>query len=323
MRYLWLLAAVGCPAPTEPLPTTTDDPSTVVPTETPDPTVPTECVEPEVAPQEGLCAFPDRIGGFRVEDQTDFTVVNGAINDSVVPQDVFVPELSEGDCVLLGRPVLFCDPVCAAGETCNGTECVPFPRATDQGPIFISGAAECVEMQPAEPGFNYFFNTLPQPGMTPGADMQLDATNFTLHAKGVEPIAFPSGDWVMVRGEELIIEWETTSAPAKVAVSMSIDQHGSSPLRLDCLFDDDGSGTVPATLVDGLIDSGVTGFPAGLIERISADHTDIDAGCVDFAVSSRRPHGLDVDGFTPCSVLNPECPTPQVCDTNNEICVDP
>ncbi|MCA9567024.1 MAG: hypothetical protein KC656_04240 [Myxococcales bacterium] len=316
---LFLGLLVGCP-PATPVSTDPTDP-TDVPTPTDEPLACTD--SPDAGAQDGVCGPDLRVGGFTVDEQEDFTVVSGQVFDSLNPQNLLEPAVTEGDCVLLSRPVLFCDPACGAGEVCDGETCVPYPLSVDMGTVFISGLETCVEMAPIQPGNTYTFNTLPYPGMQAGDLVQLDAAAVQLHAAGVEPIVFPAGDWVMVEGQPLEITWTPPSAPgSQVAVSMSIDQHGASPLRLDCSFDDDGSGTVPAALVDQLINSGVSGYPSASIRRRTADKATLAQGCVELVVASSRPHGLDVDGYTPCS--RPEdCPSPQVCDLPNEICVDP
>lgn len=322
--------ALGCPSepssPTEPTDATPTPTNPVTPTPTGDPGQ-TDCVEPEEGTSDGRCPLDQRVGGFVVDEQSDpdisFTSVAGVVADSVLPLDVMNTVVSEGDCVLLQRPILFCDPPCAAGETCDGDTCVPYPSNIDAGRVFISGMDECVDMSPVPPGSNYFFNGLPHPGMAPGDLIQLDTPDFSLHARGVDPLTFPDGDWVLVQGQDLTVTWTAASVPgSRIDISMAIDQHGASPLALECSFDDDGEGTVPASIVDAFINSGVSGFPAGLMVRQTSDHATTDAGCVDFVVSSTRPHGLDVDGFTPCN-STPECPEPQVCDVPNQICVDP
>ncbi len=317
-----LVVLAGCPPsnPTEP-PDPTEDPD---PTDGPDPTdAPTDCVEPEEGVPAGFCGPDERVGGFVVDEQADFTVVSGQVFDAINPQNILQVVASEGECALLSRPVLFCDPPCGPGEVCDGEACVPYPLSVDMGTVYISGLETCVEMEPIQPGNSYSFNSLPYPGMAAGDPIQLDAPGLQLHARGVEPIVFPAGDWVMVQGQAMEIQWTPPSVGgSRILVSMSIDQHGASPLRLDCNFEDDGSGTVPANLVDQLINSGVTGFPAASIRRVSADRATLEQGCVDLVVASSRPHGLNVDGFTPCT-RNEDCPPPQVCDVPNEICVDP
>lgn len=322
-RALFLLVALaGCPSAVTPEPTGTTPEPTGQPTPTGQPLL--ECEEsPAAGTSDGRCSSETRAGGFVVDEQADFTVVSGQVYDSVNPQSALEVVSSEGDCVLLGRQVNFCDPACASGEICDDGVCVPYPASVDLGMVVISGLDTCVEVDPVQPGNTYTFNDLGYPGMVAGDPVRLDSVDLELHAAGVEPIVFPAGDWVMVEGEDLPVPWTAPTVPgSKVAISLSIDQHGSSPLRLDCLFDDDGEGSIPSGLVDQLIASGVTGYPSASIKRLVADNSELGGVCVDFVVSSSRPHGLDVDGFTPCSRPD-DCPEPQVCDLMNQICVDP
>jgi hypothetical protein len=105
----------------------------------------------------------------------------------------------------------------------------------------------------------------------------------------------------------------------RVLIEMTIDQHGTSPLSLACDFPDTGSATIPASIIDQLINSGVTGFPNGRITRRTADHVDLDVGCVDLIVGSRLSASVAVAGYTPCN--GPEdCPDDETCNVPLERC---
>jgi hypothetical protein len=89
-----------------------------------------------------------------------------------------------------------------------------------------------------------------------------------------------------------------------------------------CVFEDDGTGVVPASMVTALVDAGVSGFPSGSLTRQTSDRVDIDGACMDFTVASpRRQEEVRVEGFTPCDDPS-DCPPGQECNLEIELCED-
>jgi hypothetical protein len=123
------------------------------------------------------------------------------------------------------------------------------------------------------------------------------------------------------RGKDLKIDWATsaTDQGTKVAVDLSTDQHGVTPLSLTCEFEDTGTATIPATVVDQLLTSGVSGFPNGGIFRRTADHVDVEQGCVEFLVGSRLAAMVSVAGYVACKKAA-DCPSGKTCNLALERC---
>ena len=76
---------------------------------------------------------------------------------------------------------------------------------------------------------------------------------------------------------------------------------------------------MPASVVQQLVEVGVSGFPSGVLTRRTADKADAGEGCTDFAISSRREVAVDVIGYTPCISTN-DCPDGQTCNVELQIC---
>jgi hypothetical protein len=126
---------------------------------------------------------------------------------------------------------------------------------------------------------------------------------------------------VLEAGAPLSLEWAapTSKVATLVLVELTIDQHGTSPLSLSCELEDSGSATIPASIIDQLIGSGVSGFPNGRITRRTADHVQLEAGCVELVVGSPLAVSVAVAGYTPCN--GPEdCPDEQTCNLPLERC---
>jgi hypothetical protein len=284
--------------------------------------------DPAEVPLAGACSMALDFGGFTVGGEEGRSGVDGVVADGVVPISVLEQIAAEGDCVLLRRNNPYCDPACEPGETCDfdGT-CLPYPVNQDLGTVTIHGLLSPVELEPVFPGNTYYDTSLPSPPFDAGALITLDMPGgvygpATLHGVGVEPIVPLDEAWSVEAGVDLAVRWqppEGAVSRGEIALSLNIDQHGSTPGTLRCSFEDDGEATVPAAILQALVDTGVTGFPSGSLERHTQDHSAAAAGCMDLTVSSSVSVDVDVIGYTPC-VSDADCPDGQDCNEELQIC---
>ena len=290
---------------------------------------PTTTLDPATVPLAGACALAEAVGGFRLESYEAFgySIIDGAVSDGVVPVTVLTEVAAEGDCKLLRRENLFCDPACQPGETCDadGT-CIPYPLEQDLGVVTMTGLFDEVVLSPIPPGFSYFKTDLSHPAYTPGGVITVTSTGgalspLTLHGVGIEPLAVPPGDILIVADQPLPLTWTPASPGARstIYVRITVDQHGVTPVQLTCETADDGAIDVPATLVSQLVGFGVTGFPNGVVVRRTVDHQQVETGCASFEVNSPQELRIRVDGFVPCQ-SDIDCPYGQTCNEALEIC---
>jgi hypothetical protein len=283
--------------------------------------------DPSTISLRGACDLGERYGGFTVASNADYSLVDGKVADGVVPVNVLEETKVEGVCRLLRRRNPFCDPPCQAGQTCNfDGSCIRFPEQQDLGHVSIGGLEKAIELDPLQPGNSYFDTDVPHPVFEAGRLVSLRTTagaygELALHGVGVEALTLGESMWTMSEGARLEVTWNAPTSPtrARVELRVSIDQHGNSPLALVCEFEDTGMGQVPATLVDELINSGVSGYPSGSLSRRTVDSVDVGGGCMDLAVSSPREQTVRVAGHTPCTRPD-QCPSGQTCDTENQTC---
>ena len=149
-------------------------------------------------------------------------------------------------------------------------------------------------------------SSLSHPPFSAGDLVQLDTAGgafapVRLHGVGVEPLTIPDDTWLVPSEGDLTISWNPPASPGRgeVHMRMNIDQHGVSPILLECTFEDTGSGTIPEALLQALIQSGVSGFPNGRITRRTVDSTTLGDGCMDFTVATASIPTVRVSGFTP------------------------
>ncbi len=295
----------------------------------PPPMEPSELPAPETLQLSGVCPPEDRFGGFIVQSEADYSFVQGEIAEGVVPGTIMEEVVREGGCVLLKRNTPFCDPGCAAGQACTHEgACVPYPAPKALGEVAVDGLLGAVRIdEPAPPGAHYFDTGLPHPAMEVGGTIRLRTSGghwpaFELLGAGVETLSV--GDdarWTVVSGEGLEVTWEASEASrhTEVRLSLNIDQHGVTPTTMYCVFEDTGAATVPASVIEGLLSAGVTGFPSGLLTRRTADRVQVGAGCADLRVRSSREVPVTVDGFTPCGPRTP-CPAGETCAAATGLC---
>ncbi len=286
-----------------------------------------ETLDPATVPLTGACGMADDFGGFAVTATSSSSSVDGRVADGVVPFTVLEELVAEGDCAVLRRNNPFCDPACDPGETCDfdGT-CIPYPANQDLGIVSIDGLVQDVVMEPVFPGNTYYDTSLPHPAFAGGELITLSMPGgvygpLELHGVGVEALDL-SAAWTIESGVDLVISWPaptTSVVRSEIFVQISIDQHGVSPSVLQCTFADDGEGTVPGAVLASLVDVGVTGFPAGTIERRTVDHAAAGTGCLDFTVTSSRSAQVDVVGHTPC-LSDDDCPDGQTCNEELQTC---
>lgn len=296
------------------------------------PSVSSETTPPgpvEFTTPRGPCDLSDRVGRFIIESQEDFGIVQGTVSDAVVPSAV--PDVVEdnGVCQINRRRTLSCLPTCQSGETCgeDGT-CIPYPSRVFVGEVVIEGLTKTATMVPQGPSYLYFAPGADNPPYTPGAEVVFTAAGdasipgFHLFGLGSEPLANAPA-WVLEEGQDLVVTWPASDAgvATTVFVELTIDQHGTSPLSLNCEFPDTGIAAIPAEQVSYMVQAGVSGFPNGRITRRTADHVDLDFGCIELAVGSPRSASVAVAGHTPCN--GPEdCPENQTCNLAVEQCQD-
>ncbi|HJN72848.1 MAG TPA: hypothetical protein QGF58_02840 [Myxococcota bacterium] len=282
--------------------------------------------DPDTVELLGMCPLADHLGGFIVEVAPDTSIVDGRVRDGVVPITVLTEVTRLDECALLRRENPYCDPDCEIDEACDLDEtCIPYPSDVDLGTVTLAGLEEDLRMEPVTPGFRYFDTSLSHPALAGGELLELHAygalDEVVLHGVGPTPlVAELEEDLVVVEGSALSLSWEgDPGGRSSLALQLSIDQHGSSPLRIVCELEDDGAGEVPVELVEALLGGGVTGYPNATLTRHTADLAEIDGGCVDLEVSSPLPVGVRVEGYIPCTDED-DCPPTMDCNTEIELC---
>ena len=277
---------------------------------------------------DGECPDAVQWGGFLIDANEDYAWVAGSLSNGIVPVTVLTPVLESGDCAIWRQENPYCDGGCDSGYTCDLTgECVPYPVTQDLGTVTVTGLVQAVSMDPVNPGYNYYDTSLPNPPWVAGEPLTLQTGGGAydpVTAYGVAPVTLVpvTMAWQITPGEPLPIEWDapTEAVRTELILHLRIDQHGTTPSSIVCIFEDDGAAEVPADALEMLMSAGVTGFPAGDLARRTADATDIgDGGCIDFVATSSHLATIGITGYTPCT-RDQECPEGTTCNEDLERC---
>jgi hypothetical protein len=272
------------------------------------------------------CSEGDAVGQFVIglDMDEDYTYVTGEVRDGVSPEPAPSELARAGDCRLLRAVQATCTAVCAvATQQCGmGGECLELPRTHDVGTVTVNGLA--IPMQMSANAVTHKYSNparpiLPNPGFLPGADLRIstaggDYAPFELRGWGVSPLTLGNEPIVVAAGQATIVRWEAPAepGPARLEVELNINHHGSTGASIQCDFADTGSGEIPASLIDGLIAEGFSGFPTLSATRRSASSRPIEPGCVELIVSAVSTTSIQVEGVTSCNDTMP-CPMGQTC----------
>jgi hypothetical protein len=255
-----------------------------------------------------------------------YSAVGGAVANGVLPAAVLTEAGREGDCALWRRENPFCDPACDAGEACDfDGSCISYPENQDLGRVRVAGLNEAVFMDAVQPGNSYYDPDLPQPVVSPDRLVELTTgggafSAFTLHGVGAESLTLEPSEWV-IGGGVLSLQWAPPVGlgRSEIFLRLTVDQHGLTPLSLECVLPDSGSAEIPASLVDPLLQAGVSGYPNALVSRRTMDRIELEEGCVDLSVSFDVAPEVAVEGHVPCD-SHDDCPFGTRCNFALETC---
>jgi hypothetical protein len=240
----------------------------------------------------------------------------------------------EGDCVLSEPSIPFCDPPCETGFACvTGDECTAHPEPQSVGVVTISG----LELQsgeteftltPLRPNFNYLPGAsvrLAYPPVDEGDEVRLateggDYSPMSASATGIAVLDVDTGgqDSLPISTESsLVVDWAPalSADDSRIFIEMDISHHGGAKGRIDCDTADDGSLSIPQSLIAGLINLGYAGFPTIHIARSSVGGGNIEAGRVVLEITSDIELPLAIPGLVSCTE-EADCDAGQICGTD-------
>ena len=292
----------------------------------------------------GNATAPPAVGNFTVRlvppdpstSTPGYTTFLGVVRDGPPNEGVLWDLVSElGGCQLVKPRIPFCDPPCATGQTCvaDGV-CRPDPAPHSVGTVTLKGlttspASTEIVMNPVAPGFVYqpaASVNIDYPPASEGAEIAVSTSGgdypaLQLKATGIVPLELLGSDPVpMPSGQPMALSWtpKGSAGKSRIQVKVEISHHGGAKGAINCDVEDTGSLSVADSLVTGLINLGVAGFPTVTLSRVSTGSFDIAPGRVDLLVVDTVQRSLSIPGFVSCTT-NADCPSGQTC-TSTRLC---
>lgn len=281
------------------------------------------------------CTPETNVGGFSVllvdsnESTPEYATFAGRVRDGVNPLTYVKTDTSSGSCRLTVKPT--CSPACASPLLCGvGDMCTAEPTSKSVGAIDVTGLAMPITGLPAvNTQYNKDLSSGTYPPFSSGTPVVLKAAGgdyspFMLTVTGIEALQFAGTNLSVNRGQALAFTWTApTKATGKIQATLNVAYHGGGKYRIDCDFDDDGSGEIPAVLIDKLLDQGTAGFPTLALTRRSVDSTTVASlGCVEFEVNAYRERQVTVCPMPNMCIVScgPDkpCPTGQSCGNDKK-----
>lgn len=235
----------------------------------------------------------------------------------------------EGECELLVPAFPFCDPVCASGTVCvAGDMCVSEAQPVNIGPITVSGLltqAGATELTVAPIGSksNYLLgasDSLEYPPAEDGAPValtgEINGLPLSITTSGISPISVDTADLPIGGEEDVVVTWAEPESGSQSEMELLVDisHHGGVKGKVLCTTADDGEHTIPASILNDLIDLGVAGFPTLTYHRVArgvsaAPHE------IEFRVEQNVQISVAIDGLVSCT-FDEDCPDGEVCQVD-------
>jgi hypothetical protein len=234
-------------------------------------------------------------------------------------------KMEAGGCTLNTPNVLFCEKPCTGGAVCTADDtCTPYPAAETAGSVMLTGLGpNPVSMEPKANNYQPpAGTTLPYPPCAAGAEVKLMAAGgshppFTLSASCIEPLELADGVRI-VKGQPLTLSWNagTPNMKVNVHVLLDISQHGTSKGNIQCDVPDSGSLSIPAAMMDALVDLGISGFPTVIVTReFQGGAAAGGPSKVFLKLSAPYRRAVEIPGLTSCNESS-QCPAGQTCQAD-------
>jgi hypothetical protein len=198
----------------------------------------------------------------------------------------------EAECTVFRRPApSLCDPPCSEGVCTAPDTCTPYAQQASAGPITVTGLRVPLSFEPGPFGYS----PTPQPPndlFAPGATLVVSAPGdvtpaFSATVTAPSPLEAPFQNVTLVDGVDTTITWTAgDGGPRSIQLMFVVGWHGApAEALLVCETDDDGSHTIPGSLISSLprassgleqhnswilrFDRSIVAAPAGPIEVVT------------------------------------------------------
>lgn len=270
-----------------------------------------------------------------VDQAAPYTSVFGGIYAYPYPTDVIETSIaSNSACNVYKFSRQACIETPCGSDVCVAPNvCKTQPSLVSVGDVTLDGVGTSqLKLTAINNNYQYPLD-LPYPGISEGSPVTLNATGgtfapFTVAAKGVASAAMKQTSYLITPGKDLTLEWTPGAAVgAKILITFNISKHGGSAGYMKCETTDSGSLTIPANLLQSLVDLGVAGYPELMFARRTSADATVSAGRIGLEVTALAKPPLSIYGYCSC-FNNSDCgscsdTTKTVCDSVKKLCHAP
>jgi len=277
------------------------------------------------------------LGTFKVEVAADeggptmgTTSVLGKVSSGATPAIVaWETTASEGACRLEKPRVPFCSPGCGADVCVEDDVCRAYPTPLSVGTVTLRGVAlagggtsltlkEVAKAYQAPPGTEFAYPPFAEGDAVVVSASGAELPAFEIEGAGVAPIWLDDEELALEAGAPLDLNWAAASDPgaSSVHVKLDISHHGGSKGMIECDLDDSGSLSIPADLVQELLDLGAAGFPTIAVTRSASARARAGRGQVALVVAASSVRAVIVPGVESCTD-DQQCPAGKKCQPDS------
>ena len=109
---------------------------------------------------------------------------------------------------------------------------------------------------------------------------------FTLQGRGVARLVMIDPPVTVSQDMDLELLWETSDGPGEIFVQVSLQNHATTPVTIQCRLEDTGAMSVPSSHVNKLLEAHEGGTIAVTVQRRTVDAEHFKTGCIEFQVYS-------------------------------------
>lgn len=243
--------------------------------------------------------------------------VLGKVYDAPNPSTVtWVDGISAAGCVLRTPKIPFCDPECEGDDVCTGDGvCQPRANGVNVGVVRmknVSTSDGALEFELTQVALTYQVPGTVKLAYPPFAELdtvRLEAAGgsgsaFAIEAPALAPIVLTGDTPKLDSGQPFTVTWAPPADASRsvIQVLLNISHHGGTSGKIDCEVPDTGSLTIPADLITGLVDVGVSGWPTVKLTRHAFGTTQTDWGVVSLSVDSDYERPIEIMGIESCDL---------------------
>jgi hypothetical protein len=251
-----------------------------------------------------------------------YVTVFGRVNDGPTPVGIiWSKKASEGIFRLLTPEVPNCDEPCGGNALCvEGDTCQPYPDPVYVGMVTVNGiktsdAGSTFTMDTSLGAYDRSSN-LAYPPFNEGDDVSVSASGnkpFALTVKGISTLEIENDSIVLEDGKPVTLKWTPAKSADNSTLSITVDisHHGGTAGIIEGECPDNGSVTIPASLITQLKALGYFGFPK--IEFIRKSVARDSATGIELIIESRATKYVHIPGLRSCNE-DTDCLPGEICE---------